>query len=248
LTFVNKERFLSQDAMQRESMPPQAVETPLRLNDRLQIAIKGREEISATYVSRVQNISSGDVVIQWPNSRGVRAPLQENSLLRIYFIKKSEALEIDARVLNLTAYPHYLVLIRCEGQPRKIQRRDYVRVPAMIDVRLTARLAMLSATPEERAAYAITTTTVDISGGGFNIHNSMPLEMDSLYDVKMNIPTLEKPLSVTAKVVRVEPALNRMKDTYYDIGFDFIMLEEPVRRQIVKYVFRFQQNMLARRR
>jgi c-di-GMP-binding flagellar brake protein YcgR len=246
---VNKETFPSQDAMQRESMPPQAVEIPLRLKDRIQISIKGSpEEIPRTYVSRVENISAGNIVIQWPNSRGVRAPLQDNNLLCIYFIKGSEALEIDARVLKLMPYPHSLVLIRCEGQPQKIQRRDYVRVPAMIDVRLTARLVMVNATDEERASYVVTTTTVDISGGGFNIHHRVPMQMDSLYDVKMTIPTLEEPLSMTAKVVRMEPSLNRMHETYYDIGFDFVMLDESVRRQIIKYVFRFQQNMLTRRR
>jgi c-di-GMP-binding flagellar brake protein YcgR len=233
--------------MQHESMPPQAVEIPLRLKDRLQITIKEtREEISTTYVSRVENISGSDIAIQWPNSHGVRAPLQDNNLLCIYFIKGSEAFEIDARVVKLMPYLHHLVLIRCEGQLRKIQRRDYVRVPAMIDVHLTARVVMVSATARERAASAVTTTTADISGGGFSIHHDLPLQMGTLYDVKMTIPTLEKPLSLTAKVVRMERVLNRMNRTYYDIGFDFVMLDEPVRRQVVKYVFRFQQNMLAK--
>jgi c-di-GMP-binding flagellar brake protein YcgR len=235
--------------MQPESVPQQTVETPLRLKDRLQITIKGTAaEISTIYASRVENISGSDIVIRWPNLRGVRALLQDNNFLCILFTRGSEVFEIDARVLKLMAYPNSLVLVRCDGQPRKIQRRDYVRVPAMIDVHLTARLVKANATAEERAVYVITTTTVDISGGGFNIRHGMPLQMGSLYDLKMTIPTLEQSLSLTAKVVRMEPGFNRMNRTYYDIGFDFIRLDEKFRRQIIKYVFQFQQNALARRR
>jgi len=233
--------------MQRESTQQQRVEIPFRLKDPLQITINGTpEENDTTYLSRIENVSGGGIVIRWPNCRGIPAPLRDNDLLRILFIKGSGAFEIDARVLKLMPYPHSLVLVRCEGQERKIQRRDYVRVPAMIDVCLTARLVMVRATREERAAYVITTTTVDLSGGGFSIHHDMPLRMESLYDLRMSIPKLDQPLLLTAKVVRMEPALGRMGGTYYDIGFDFILLDEKARRQIIKYVFRFQQNMLAR--
>jgi len=233
--------------MQAESLPRQTVEIPLRLRDRLQITIKGtNEEISTTYASRVENISDGNIVIRWPNLRGVRAPLQDNNILCIFFVKGSEVFAVDARVLKLMPSPNSLVLVRCEGKTRKIQRRDYVRVPAMIDVRLTGRPVMARAISEARTVYVITTTTVDISGGGFSIHHDMPLQMGSLYDVRMKIPTLEQPLSLTAKVVRMEPALNRMNKTYYDIGFDFTLLDERLRCQIIKYVFRFQQNTLVK--
>jgi len=233
--------------MQQESTPQQEFEVPLQLKDRLQITIQGTpEEISTTYVSRVENISGGNIAIRWPNSHGIRAPIQENSLLCILFIKGSEVFEVDARVVNLMLYPHALIVIRCEGQLRKTQRRDFVRVPAMLDVRLSARLVRATATGHERESYSIATTTVNLSGGGFSIHHDMPLQMGSLYNVNMAIPMLEQPLSVTAKVVRIEPALNRMNNTYYHVGFDFVQLEEPARRRIIKYVFRFQQNMLAR--
>jgi c-di-GMP-binding flagellar brake protein YcgR len=234
--------------MQSDSMAQQTVEIPLRLKDRLQITIKEtREEIPTTYASRVENISGGDIVIRWPNSRGAFAPLQNSDILCIFFIKGSDVFAIDARILKLMPNPNSLVVVRCEGQIRKIQRRDYVRVPAMIDVRLTTHLVKAGATDKERIAYIITTTTVDISGGGFSIHWDTPLQMGSLYDVKMKIPTLEQPLLLMAKVVRMEPALNRLNKTYYDIGFDFTLLDEKVRRQIIKYVFRFEQNSLARR-
>ena len=232
--------------MRPQLVPQRTVEIPLRLKDRLQVILQGtREEISTIYASRVENISGGDMVIQWPGSRGVRAPLQEVDLLCISFIKGSDVFAMDLRVVKLLPDPDFLVLVRCEGQIRKIQRRDYVRVPAMIDVHLTARPVMKNAAGEEPLAYVIKATTLDISGGGFSIHYGAPLQMGGLYDVEMAIPTLEQPLLLTAKVVRMEPALNRMGKTYYDVGFDFIRLSEAVRREIIKYVFRFQQNTLA---
>jgi hypothetical protein len=230
-------------------MAQETVEVPLRLKDHLQITIKGTGDvIPTTYMSRVEKMSDGEIAIRWPAFRGVRAPIQDNNLLCMFFIKGSEAFTIDARVVKLILYPSPAIVVRCEGPLRKTQRRDFVRVPAMIDVRLSARLIVATASGDERASYIITTTTVDISGGGFNIHHCAPMPMGSIYDVKMKIPTLEQPLSLTAKVVRMEAALNSKNETYYDIGFLFIQIEEPIRRQIIKYVFRFQQNSLAKQR
>jgi hypothetical protein len=229
--------------MQPKLMPKSI---PFQPRDRLQVTLKGtRKESLITYASGVESIQGGDIVIQWPISGGVRAVLQEADLLCLAYMKGADVFAVDAHVLKLLPYPDSLVLVRCEEQTRKIQRRDYVRVPAMIDVRVTPRVVMNTATGEERPAHVITSTTVNISGGGFSVQSRIPLEMGGVYDVEMVIPTIEGPLSLTAKVVRMEPVLNPMRKSYYDIGFDFILLSEPIRREIIKYVFRFQQNTLA---
>lgn len=233
--------------MQQESMARQTVEIPLHIKDRLQITIKGTdEEVPTTYHSRVENMSDGDIVIRWPTSRSIRAPVHDNDVLSMSFTKGTEVYSIDSRILKRALYPIPQIVIRCEGPIRKTQRRDYVRVPAMVNIHLSARLVTANPNDDERTnAYVVTTRTIDISGGGFNIHHAAPLQLGSLYNVKLTIPTLEKPLVLMAKVVRMEPAVNRMKETYYDVGFAFIQIDESIRRQIIKYVFRFQQTTLA---
>jgi len=233
--------------MQQESTEQQPAEIPLQIKDRLQITVKETdEEVPTTYHSRVENISDGDFVIRWPTSRSIRAPVHDNDVLCISFTKGTEVYSTDSRIVKRTLFPVPVIVIHCEGPVNKTQRRDYVRVPAMINIYLSARLITANANDDERISISvITTRTIDLSGGGFSIHNGAPLAIGSLYNVKLTIPTLEKPLSLIAKVVRMESAVNRMKETYYDVGFAFVQMDEAIRRQIVKYVFRFQQTSLA---
>ena len=233
--------------MQQESMPQQAVELPFLPKDRIQITMMDSgEEFATPYECRVTKVSGTEIVIRWPVDHGLRATICQNNLFCIFHSTGFEAYTIDARVVKLILYPESLVVLRCEGPLRKTQRRDHVRVPAMIDVRLTPRLVVATSQGDERPETVIMARTVDISGGGFNIHHDAPLQMGSTYDVKMKLPGLGQLLSLTARIVRMRAAVNRLNKTYYDIGFLFVTVDETVRRQIVKYVFRFQQTSLVK--
>jgi len=218
----------------------------IQVGDRLEITIKGTdEEVPTTYLSCVDEVSQGAVVIKWPTSRGVRALVHDNEILYLFFIQGSEICSAEGRILKRMVYPVSQIVVRCEGPIRtwNNQRRALVRVPAMIDVHLSARtVAAKPDANEELPIDIIKTRTVDISGSGFSIYYAVSLPIHRLYDVKLKIPTLDTPPLLMAKVVRVEPTVNRKNEVYYEVGFAFIEITESIRRQIIKYVFRVQQN------
>ena len=238
---------MTQVSLQQQSTAGLKPELLLNINDRLQLIIKGTdEEVPTTYLSRVENICDGEITISWPTSRGIRAPVHDGDILSLFYTDTHAVYLLDACVLRRLPEPIPLVVARAAGSVQRIQRREYVRVPAMVDVRLSARV--ITAKPSRDAEAGtdfITTRTLDISGGGFAINHAASPRTGTLYDVVLSVPTLDEPLKMTAKVVRSESAVDPVRGVYFRIGFAFIQVKESVRRQIVSYVFRFQQSRLV---
>ena len=220
-------------------------DTLLQVNDRIQVALKGTdEEVPTTYLSRVEDVAPSDYLIEWPTSGGVRAPVRDRQVLLMTFTAQGSVYCLEACVMSRAQQPIPLLTVRRLGPARRIQRRAYVRVPAMISVELAARVVGTAVDGREAANQAlIATQTVNLSGGGFAIHLMTALPLGAVFDVKLNIPEREKPLNVTAKVVRIE---SLAASHTYEIGFAFLGLTESTRSQIMGFVIRLQQASLVR--
>jgi c-di-GMP-binding flagellar brake protein YcgR len=216
---------------------------PVQVNDRLQVMIKGTDEqVPTTYFSRVENIGDS-FVIAWPTQGGTRAPIRDGTVLAVSFGTEDTIYTFDARILKRIQVPFPALVLATQGAVRRVQRREYVRVPAGVEVFLVARVVRVRPGSGGKAdTNFITTRTVDLSGGGFGIHYPASLNVGDLYDVRLTIPGFAGGLAMTAKVVRSELTGNPMSQMFYDVGFAFLQIGEPVRRQIVSFVFRFQQK------
>lgn len=94
-------------------------------------------------------------------------------------------------------------------------------------------------------ASAITTKTLDISGGGIKIVCKSPIAVDEIVQIKLNIPTRKSSIFCTGKVVWVK------KDTKNNVknycGISFINIHSKDREDIVEYVF-FQSYKLQEKK
>jgi c-di-GMP-binding flagellar brake protein YcgR len=220
-------------------------ETPLRINDRLQVIVLGTdEEVPTTYLSRVEDFTDGVALIGWPTHAGIRAPLRENDRLSLTYVEESGVYRLTGRVVQRVFEPLPLIRVLPDGELERVQRREYVRVPAMLEVRLFARVVTTATGDEEASVNMISTRTVNISGGGILIHHSVSPKLGSIYETKLRLPGEKEPLQITAKVVRSESVLDPVRGTYYAVGFAFIQIPEGIRRRLVNFVFRFQQSSL----
>lgn len=221
----------------------------LQVNDQVQVKIKGTDkEVPTTFLSRVEDTASGDYLIAWPTNNGLPAPIKDREVLLMSFTNQSSAYCLEACVVRRVQDPVPLLTVRLLGPTRRIQRREYVRVPATIDVELAARVVIIvpvnGSEPVSQALIA--TQTVNLSGGGFAIRHLSSLPVGALFDVKLKIPERERPLSVTAKVVRSEPLAVQTKVHTHEIGFAFCEVAEAIRCQIMSFVIRLQQSSLVR--
>jgi len=220
---------------------------PLQINDQLQITVKGTDEdVPTTYLSRVEDVKGSEISIGWPTNRGVRAPVHPGDVLCITYRAEAAVLATDARIVTRELEPIPLLIVRTEGPVRRIQRREFVRVPAMVEVELKSRVAApFKPRAGELDPNIIVARTTDISGGGFAIKYNAQPQVGTVYDVKLTLPEAHKALFVSAKVVRVESVIEADRK-YYVSGFAFFQISEALRRQIISFVFRFQQHSLAK--
>jgi c-di-GMP-binding flagellar brake protein YcgR len=219
----------------------------LQINDQVQATIKGTEgEIPTTYLSRVEDIKGDDLIIGWPTNQGVRAAVRLGDVLSLFYSAKTAVMSVDARITDRQQEPIPTLTVRVEGEIRRIQRREYVRVPAMVEVQL--RLRTVTAIKVDLGIANpgfITTRTLNISGGGFAIKHAAHPVVGTEYDVELRIPDVDRPIHLTARTVRVDPLAEPEKRLNI-CGFAFHQITECIRRQIVSYVFRFQQLSLSR--
>jgi c-di-GMP-binding flagellar brake protein YcgR len=223
-------------------------EMPIRINDRLQVIIKDSdEEIPTTYLSRVDDISGNDIFIAWPTSQGIRVPIRENDILTLYLTAGTAVYSANSKIMKMVRSPLPQLVVRVFGKPTKIQRREFVRVQAMIKICLLPHAEKPKSDKEEKADSAgITVIPVNISGGGFGLRHPTPFTIGDLYDIKMTIPGEDNTLALTAKVVRCELINDPPIMHAYDVGFAFVQIKESYRRDIVRFIFKRQQSSILK--
>jgi c-di-GMP-binding flagellar brake protein YcgR len=223
-------------------------ETKLQINERIQVTLKDSEEaVPTTYYSRVEDFRETDFVIGWPTSRGLRAPAHSDTVLVISFVTGTAVYAVDASIVERILDPIPLLVVRPLTPFRNIQRREYVRVLAMVDVELTSQTVVFGGEEGKTPMpLIISTRTFNLSGGGFAIHYPRPIQIDLIFDVKVKLPGRAEPLLAEVKVVRCEAGPDVTKERYYDVGFAFVHMSEAIRRHFVSYVFKVQQSSILR--
>ncbi len=217
----------------------------LQIDDRIRVAIQGTTALnSTTYLSRVSDIESGDYVIEWPTSKESQVTVEDQDVLLISFYAQGWDYRFEACVVARKPGHITLLKIRQLTPMSRIQRRDYVRVSAAIEVELNIRIVQnaISESNSVSGPISISTRTVNLSGGGFAIWHSNVLPVGTIFDVKLKIPEGKEPLHVTAKVARSQPLNTPAGETVYEIGFAFVEITEIIRRPLLSYVIRLQQS------
>lgn len=92
--------------------------------------------------------------------------------------------------------------------------------------------------------YVVTANIRDIGAGGTCITCEDLLSISDILELKINFPALHTPISTLAKVVWIKQFKNVKK---YEVGAQFIEIEEAVRRAIEEQV-RFVFDRLKTRR
>jgi c-di-GMP-binding flagellar brake protein YcgR len=124
------------------------------------------------------------------------------------------------------------------------QRRSFVRVAVALDVELGTHVEDVVGAAEPVEWNQISTQTLNLSGGGFAIRHAHALRRGSMFDVSLHLPTRDEPLNLVAAVVWENCRDTSAEEVKYDIGFAFVDPPESLRRFIISFVIRLQQQIL----
>lgn len=188
-------------------------------------------DYAGRYRTRIDEVGEKLISVAAPYRANQILPLREGMVVEITFWDEISAYSFTAKIIQRIAVPVPVFVLELPDDVRKMQRRNFVRVPAFypLTYRTVAR---------EGLSAPVTANMVDLSGGGMRFRTKEPIELKSLLYVHLQLPTGE--LQTPALVARVE---KKEDDKAYFVSVEFNEILERERDRIIRCVFDLQRAM-----
>lgn len=217
------------------------------MSEKVEFLINGKIEIEMEdgyYKSNVQDITEEYVAISIPVNNGQYLPLRkEERITGVYYYDK-EIYRFETVVLGRKVDKILIIMIKKPSTFRKIQRRNFVRVPFMTNV-VCARINLAKDMKNigDNQIEFFEAYSLDISGGGMRLAVSREWEEKiNCKDILMvTIPLQQESITVKTRIVRVESDRKNPKIIY---GTVFLDLDKTTRETIIKLVFHIMRNQM----
>lgn len=188
-------------------------------------------EYQGRYVTRIEEVGERILSVGAPFNNGEIVPLREGTKVKLTFWDEAAAYSFEGKIMQRIAVPIPLFILELPDSVVKVQRRNYVRVPALYQV------SFRSVTKEGLSDTQIG-TLLDLSGGGMRFLTKERVEKNSLLYVGLMLPIGE--LKTPVRVCRAEK-LDDSKN--YKVSVEFNDISERERDRVIRCVFDIQRAM-----
>lgn len=158
-------------------------------------------------------------------------PLIEGTVLEITFWDEISAYSFDAKIIQRIAVPVPLFVLELPDEVRKVQRRNFVRVPAYYSV--TFRIVTRNGLSDTKKA-----DMQDLSGGGMRFRTKEHVENEAILFANLLLPAGE--LQTPVRVRRVDQTEDGKA---FIVSAEFYEISEKDRDKIIRCVFDLQRAM-----
>ncbi|NLJ80639.1 MAG: flagellar brake protein [Firmicutes bacterium] len=194
------------------------------------IELKTAAKQPKVYKTRVEDAYDDQLIVGAPLEKGNLVPLRVGTKLSVEFKLKSAVKEgrfknqavIEKRFR--TTIP--LLQLRLLEEWEKIQEREFVRVPVVID-------AFFNPIVADQKQEDVVGVILNLSGGGFLLRTTHSFALQDKIEISFKVDT--KWITALAEVMRLIISCEAQ-----DYGFRFLELEENARQNIIQYVFKRQ--------
>jgi c-di-GMP-binding flagellar brake protein YcgR len=131
-----------------------------------------------------------------------------------------------------------LVKVIDNGQWVAVQRREYFRVPATLQVALFLTRSNI---PGRACGELVAVTTVDLSGGGVQLETAYTLVIGDAFDLALELPA--RTIHVSGVVARVVPG----RDAMQLVGVELGPMKEHDRAELVRFVHDVERRLRSLR-
>lgn len=187
-------------------------------------------------------VSAGErtLVTTPPSRHGVRIPVESGRRIVLTFVMPDASYTMKCPVLKSND-EGLLLGVPGDEEIQRIQRREFVRVPASLPCVLEALLDPETGTQ----APPITGKLQDISGGGCGVESYSGLASGTDVVVTMVLPE-EGEVTLYGRIRR-SVALMTAAGRQHVMGVEFFELDEAQRSKLVLYVNSIQREMMRAR-
>lgn len=188
-------------------------------------------EYEGKYRTRIEEVGEKIVSVGAPYDQGEIVPLREGTKIQIIFWDETAAYSFEAVIMQRIAVPVPIFILELPHSVQKVQRRNFVRVPAVFPV--SFQLVTREGLSDTQKAMML-----DLSGGGMRFSTKERVEDKSILYVHLTLPNGE--MKTPVRVCRVEWMENANR---YRTSVEFHDLSERERDKIIRCVFDIQRAM-----
>lgn len=211
------------------------MEIPVITGERLHIFLKGRRSDKRRIMTSqvLEDIKENVLTIATPMLGGRLIPIRDNRVINVLFYRSDGIYEFEAQVIGRSGGRIPSLKILALSPIQRNQRRDYFRLSTVRPVQVSIECN----SGEEPSVLEY--LTLDLSAGGMKLTGRRDIEKGCI--IYCEIVLADRPLKVKAKVQRNIAVYNKEYD--YEIGIQFIELDEKVRSWIIGYIFEEQRKL-----
>jgi c-di-GMP-binding flagellar brake protein YcgR len=188
-------------------------------------------EYVGRYKTRIEDVGDRILSLGAPFERGVVVSLREGTKVKLTYWDKTAAYSFEGKVLRRIAVPLPMFIVELPNSVTKVQRRSFVRVPALYPV-------TFHSVTKEGLSDLHQATMIDLSGGGMCFLTEDRVESKALLYTHLTLPNgdLQTPVRVCW--------VNKVADSKrYMVAIEFQDLLERERDRIIICVFEIQRAM-----
>lgn len=203
----------------------------LKINQKIDLEVKSGP-YQGKYLSKVAEVEGELIKVSAPFVKGELVPLRKNQPLTIFFTGNNAAYKFNAVVVSRVSKPVALLILKKAGSINRIQRREYFRIDAGIDVKY--RLLDHDGEPVGDIREV---TTIDISGGGLKLIVDENLSKGTLIGMFVDLPNIDDTM-ITGRVIN-----NYNLTDITAIGVEFVEIDHYTRENIISWLFDYQREL-----
>jgi c-di-GMP-binding flagellar brake protein YcgR len=209
--------------------------TYISINELLQVRFLD-DPNTATYYSRINDISEGRLIIAWPTNAGIRLLVHRDQILDFHFLRDEVPHEFTGMVDETHVDPLPQITIIMSSAISRVQRRQNFRIKTLIPIEITGMIK--DPRDDSTAVLNIKTVTSDLSASGMAIRHAKPIPEGTTLEIKLAMPDNAPVIKLPCQVMHSEaPAENQ---NLYRTGLRYLAISESERARIVRYVYRTQ--------
>lgn len=211
---------------------------------RMNILTEDQSEASKTFKSRVEGVRDNSLIIEIPldESNGKLRAFSIGTELNCYYWGPDGSRYLFRSIVlsrENSDFPTLTISFPPQERIQRIQRRNYLRVPATIEVAVKGTGDKL---------YHFIAKTVDVSGGGIAItcKDQYQILVGNLLDCWIVVPLRSglEYIPFTGRVVRVTPP--KVPGGNQTVSIMYKQIKEPDRERIIRFCYERQMAMRAK--
>lgn len=193
------------------------------------------------FKSNIQDLTKEYIGISVPVLRGRYLPLRKGESVEVLYYLDKDVYGFSTKVIGKKIEKIFIILLEYPGKVKIVQRRNYVRVPIVLNISCAIIEKEKDIANMNNNQYEFfNAITLDLSGGGVRVISDKKIGYGE--HLMLTIPLADENITILGKVVRVDK-----KDDGKNIyGLSYLNVDNRSRDKLISFIFHKMRDSMRK--